>query len=382
MRHAAYFQALAAEAEPQVAMGEDTWLDRLECEHDNLRRAITHCCDSGHVDDALRVCNTLWRYWDARSYAREGADIIRGATEKMTDDIPVKLRLTTLFSGGVLADACGDYSESKRFFERHLALTETLGDAAATAMAGSNLGIIKLRQGEVDEAIPLFEAGARAMREVGNIQAMALGIANIGNAEQMRRNFDVARARYEEAKEALEAIGDRINVAWSLSHLGDLSRAEGKPEDARAFYREGLAIFVSLGHKRGMASIFTDLGELVATHGDLSEARGLLEEALVQVADMGDQRGMLRVFEIMAQVACRLEHDERAVRIAGAVAGLRDGLGAPMSNADRARLQERIAPAMLRLTADDRERVWRDGVMMSIDDMIRYVTRAPTPTAV
>ena len=381
-RHAAFFQTLAAEAEPQVGMGDDAWLDRLECEHDNVRKAIIWLSDHGGVDDALRMCNSLWRYWDARSYAREGADIIRSVTERMTDDVPPKLRLSALFSGGVLADACGDYAESKHFFERHLAITETLGDVAAIAMAGNNLGIIKLRQGEVDEAIPLFEVAARAMREVGNIQAMALGIANIGNAEQMRRNFDVARARYEEAKEAFDAIGDRINVAWSLSHLGDLARAEGAPEEARALYREGLAIFVSLGHKRGMATIFTDLGELVVSHGDLAEARGLLEEALVQVADMGDQRGMLRVFEIMAQVACRQEHDERAIRIAGAVAGLRDGLGAPMSNADRARLQERIASAMQRLGTDDTERVWRDGVLMTIDDVIRYVTRAPTPTAV
>ena len=377
-RHAVYFRALAMEAEPHVQSGDDEWLDRLESDHDNLRAALAHLVERGLIADAIRTGVALWRYWEVRSYGREGVDQLGAALQLATSDLPASLRLTGLFAAGILADSCGDYERGRQYFKQHLALTEQGGDAAATSIARNNLGILMLRQGDVDGAIPLFEAASQAMRDVPNPQAMALGIANIGNAEKMRGNFVSARARYDEARDVFVRIGDRVNVAWSQSHLGDLARDEGNATEAREHYREGLAIFVSLAHKRGMASMLTDLGELVASQGDLLEARGLLEEALINVADLGDQRAMLRVFEVLAGVASAQLQDERAVCIAGAVAGLRDRLGAPLSDTDRNRLQGRVAASVVRLDAATRDRVWRNGLGMPIDEVIRFVT-APGP---
>ena len=372
-RHAAFFSALAREAEPHVMRGDEDWFDRLEAEHDNLRATLDRLTARGEIDDALGMAVALWRFWDARSYAREGLDRLRGLLDAAAG-VPVKLHLAALYAAGVLADTCCEYALGRRLFENHVALTAELGDPRATAVASNNLAILLLRQGDIDGAIPLFEMAVTSVREVGNLQAAGLGTANIGNAERQRRNFAAARARYEEALRIFTEIGDRVNVAWSLSHLGDLARDEGDGAAAEERYRESLAKFATLQHRRGMGVVLTDLGELALAAGNLEEARARLEEALINVAEVGDQRAMIRVFEALAGAAAAGGAAERALRLAGAVAGLRDRLGASLSAAERDRLERRVMPAIERLPADAGESAWREGTAMSMDEVVRYAT--------
>jgi hypothetical protein len=125
-----------------------------------------------------------------------------------------------------------------------------------------------------------------------------------------------------------------------------------------------------------LAAVLIDLGELEAAEGNVLEARTLLEEALVQVAELGDQRAMIRVFEVLAGAAAATGADERAVRLTGAVAGLRDRLGAPLSATERYRLEERVASAISRLGQTSSERVWVQGLGMTIEEVLQYVTTA------
>lgn len=380
--HAGHFRALALEAEPHIARGDDGWLDRIESDHGNVNAALAHLRACGLVADALRIAVALWRYWDVRSYAREGVDQLSATLTLPAGESPTGLRLNALFAAGVLADSCGDYELGRRCFQQHLEMVEQSGEIAAVSIARNNLAILMLRRGDVDGAMPLLEAAAAAMREVRNPQALALTMANIGNAERIRGNFAASRKRYEEAGEIFSRIGDQVNRGWSQSHLGDVARDERNNDEAQRQYHDALATFVAAGHKRGMASVLTDLGELRVSQGELREARGMLEEALVHVADLGDQRSMIHVFEILAEVSSSRGLHEHALRTAGAVAGLRDRLGAPLSDTDRVRLQQRVARSVVALTPEARERAWRTGLSMSIDEVVRFVTTPDTPTTV
>jgi hypothetical protein len=90
------------------------------------------------------------------------------------------------------------------------------------------------------------------------------------------------------------------------------------------------------------------------------------------VAEVGDQRAMIRIFEVLAGAAAAEGAAERAVRLAGAVAGLRDGLGAPLSATERDRLERRVTPAVERLGEAASERAFREGLAMSMEEALRY----------
>src|SRR5690606_13660482 len=65
--HAAYFLALAEEAESNLTGAEPSnWLDRLALEHGNLRGALTWAEDAGDALVAFRLGAALWRFWVVR----------------------------------------------------------------------------------------------------------------------------------------------------------------------------------------------------------------------------------------------------------------------------------------------------------------------------
>jgi predicted ATPase len=71
--HAAFFLALAERAYPEV-LGERQveWLERLEQEYGNLRAAMSWALDADDGATSARIGWTLWYFWWARSYHREG----------------------------------------------------------------------------------------------------------------------------------------------------------------------------------------------------------------------------------------------------------------------------------------------------------------------
>ena len=372
-RHAAYFMRVAEDHEQRVADGNEIALDLLEAEQDNLLASLDHLLSREAAGDALRMSLGLWRFWEARSYAREGLERMRAILDTSGSDLPLKLRLSGLYAAGILADTVGDYALGRRLFEQHLALTEQLGEPRATSVARNNLAVLLVRQGDVDAAIVHFQAAVDALLDI-DPRGAAVGIANIGNAERLRGNFAAARAHYDRAMGAFRDGNDHANVAWTLSHLGDVARDEGDLVQARLRYRESLAGFMELRHGRGTASVLTEIAELTAGQGNFLESRSLLQEALVHAADVGDQRAMVRVFEVLAGVFAAAGRDHEAVRLGGAVAGLRDRLGAPLSEADRDRIERRLAAAVERLGQLPAEQAWCDGLSMSMEEAVRFAT--------
>jgi predicted ATPase len=68
--HAAYYLALAEEAEPMV--GAAAQLARLEAEHDNLRAVLRWAAQSGALEVGLRLAGLVYWFWMQRGHLSEG----------------------------------------------------------------------------------------------------------------------------------------------------------------------------------------------------------------------------------------------------------------------------------------------------------------------
>src|SRR5262249_18815497 len=94
-RHQVYFLALAEEAEPHLRGPEQqTWLQRLEREHDNLRAAM----EEKQANVNLRIGVALWRFWNIRGYYSEGRARLMAALKQAGEGTDAITRANALNS--------------------------------------------------------------------------------------------------------------------------------------------------------------------------------------------------------------------------------------------------------------------------------------------
>ena len=374
-RHAEFFLSMALEIEPHLSEpSPEAWLDRLEIEQDNLGAALRWLTESGETEGGLRLAVALWRFWHMRSYFREGLDRLITLLDLPTSSPTSRVRLKALYAAGVLSDARGDYDSGRRFFEEHLEINRAIGDKWGIANALNNLGIAALRQSDHEAARKLYEESLAFWREIDNPPALALSLNNLGNVAKAQGNFARAQTLYEEGIAIFEEAGDQEGVAQSLSQLGDVARGRGDPETAQAFYQQSLSLLKEVGDKWGAANVLTDLGDLALDQGDPDFAHRLFEESLVLFGELGDRRGLVGSLEGFVGVSALNQQPERALRLAGATEALRETLGAPLTLADRTKLEQRIEPARDAVGQGASSAAWVAGRAMSIEEAITYAT--------
>jgi predicted ATPase len=119
-RHAAYYVVLSEAADLQlIGPQQQTWLARLQREHDNLRAALRWATESGDVTTALRLGGALWRFWWLRGHLHEGLHWLRQALA-MPGDAPIAARARALHAAGKLARERGDPTAAEAYCRESL----------------------------------------------------------------------------------------------------------------------------------------------------------------------------------------------------------------------------------------------------------------------
>jgi len=339
--HAAHFLALAEQAEPELSGPEvGAWLGRLEREHDNLRAALGWAREQEEVETGLRLASALREFWGMRGHLREGWAWVEGLlalesgddlrTEGAAHAVAAEVRARALITGGRLAMWQGDYVVAGNWLEEATALGRAAGDRRTVALALNSLGVLAAQQGDMERAGARWVDSLALMREVGDRRGVATVLHNLGNVAAYQGDLERAAASYAEAVVLARQDGDQQGIALSLSNLGAVARMRGEVTQAEALGREALALFRDLGDFRACAG---GLEELVSTAG---------------VAG----------------------HGERAARLLGAAAALRETLDAPQPALWQAEVEQAVAAARATLGEEAWVAAFTAGRALSLDQAL------------
>jgi predicted ATPase/class 3 adenylate cyclase/Tfp pilus assembly protein PilF len=388
-RHLGFFLDLAEQATLELTgPGQGAWLARLEAEHDNLRAALSSAATLSEDAPALRLAAALAPFWEARGHYSEGRDwlertLARGASEpksaraavltgagsiarmqgdttRATELLEAALALADALGDragagrihvllGHVADRRGDLSGAAERFEAALAVAREIGDRALTASALGNLGIVADLSGDSARATAAYEEALAIFRELGDRRREAAALDNLGVVARGQGQLAKATRRYEEAMAVRRELGDAWGIAATLGNLGVVAHQSGDFTQARVYYEESLAGFRALGDLRGVAGTLGNLGTTARLLGNLPEAAALQQEALAIAQDAGDQVGIATELEGIAAVAVAAGISERAVRLIGAAADLRETTGASIPPDDRPDYERTLAAARAQL---------------------------------
>jgi predicted ATPase/transcriptional regulator with XRE-family HTH domain len=84
-RHAEYFQTVAEAAEREFGTAsQQTWFDRLDADHEDLRAGLRWAIEKRDADLALRLAGALWQFWRSHGDYAEGRMWLRAALALLT----------------------------------------------------------------------------------------------------------------------------------------------------------------------------------------------------------------------------------------------------------------------------------------------------------
>lgn len=352
-RHAEWCTALATQAEPAYT-GPDqaVWLDRMEREHDNVRAALRWLAGRGDVVGEARLLSVVWRFWYYRSHLVEGDRWLGDVLQRLSDDVPPAVRARVLQGAGVIAWNAGDPERSARMTRQSLVLHQQTGDLAGISATTQALGVVDELQGRYDEATRYYRESLRLREKLGDDAGAAITLQNLGNMAREQGRLDEAGDLYERSLAIHKRLGNSRGVALALASLAVVALDRGDYRASADLSARGVAIYQSLGATSLQVTAVNNLGIATMLMGDAARAVEIQLDTLRLAVEFGDRRGIAYGLEgVAAALALLPQHADRAARLFGAAASLREAIAVPLPPADAA-LYERSLAA-LRATLDE-----------------------------
>jgi predicted ATPase/transcriptional regulator with XRE-family HTH domain len=363
--HFDHFASLVETAEPEL-LGRDqaSWMSRLEREHDNIRAALQWSQAGDEGDAGLLMATRLWRFWDAHGHSHEGRTWLDELLSSVQGPTPQR-RAMALCASGHMALRSGQYAHAVARYGESLRLFERAGDRSGQANVLNGLATIAMRQGHVERAVTLFEDCLAIHRAVDNRRAAGTVLDNLALAVKQQGEYGRAMELHQEALIIRRSAGDQLGVVMTLNNLSEVAFLRGEYERADEWLAESIPLCRALGAVRWLSFALTLSGRIASMRGDAVEADARLRESLLLDREIGDPLNTADTMESLAMLACRQERMERAARLLGAAAGVRDSMGIPQPATSRAACETVVAATCRALGPDGFRAAFDAGRRMS-----------------
>jgi predicted ATPase/class 3 adenylate cyclase len=369
-RHAEYFLDLAERAEPALKGADQaSWLQRLEDDHDNLRKSLDWFFDHDEPELAVRFVGTLWIFWYMHGHVTEARRWLRRALDACPDE-PSESRAKVLDGAGYLASEQGDRDEAIGLLEASLSAAKGVGATSAASIAAAHVCGV-LGDSDPRAAVAAGEEAVALAGEAGDDYALAIALNNLGGPTMLLGDNEQATAYFEESLALRRRIGDVSRIALSLCNLAGVALLKGDIARAAALFAEAAEIATAIGDKRHIAYAHSGLAWVAYRERRWEEADAHAGESLRLGRELGMKHVVVEEICCLAGTAAARGDLARAARLA-AVAELHQSLLGPEEAAFAEVSRADIEGAMAACDPETWERAWSAGTAMSLGEAETY----------
>jgi predicted ATPase/class 3 adenylate cyclase len=342
-RHLAAYASLAAEAAEQVrgpVMVD--WLDRLDDELDNLGAALEWGLEAAPWT-AVHMASDLLGYWAVRVMSEDNdarivsaVEIARARVVGHPDADPADQAVT----GRLLGEAARLWGMSGRagigyeWAQDALAAANASGDPVARLYALGGLTITTVFSGRAGpdgtDVRALFMDAADLAEETGQWWMVALS-AGFAGASLGGFDPDAGMVQVQRGVDAAQRSGSPYALAAVSLAQGRMLGRLGRIDDAVASFTVSIERFMELGDDRFVLAARSDMAHALRRGGRLDEALALYRETIGGWVHLGHRGAVANQLENLAYLDTERGDHDRAVRLLGAAAAIRDAAGAQMA---------------------------------------------------
>lgn len=173
---------------------------------------------------------------------------------------------------------------------------------------------------------------------------------------------------FQESLTHFQELGHRWPLVLTLCDQAWLAWRQGHTAQSRELVGQALSRLREMGRPAGTARALAILGYVVRDEGNTTAACEHLRESISILRPRGDRLGIAVCLEGLAAIQAQSHQYERAARLLGAAAALREAIGAPLAPADRPDHERTLAITRAALRQDAFAATWAEGSAMPAED--------------
>jgi CHAT domain-containing protein/tetratricopeptide (TPR) repeat protein len=212
---------------------------------------------------------------------RQEADVsFRGALVFAEKNNQLFLRDRALGSLGLISKLLGHYDESVDWYEKSLALSESLHAQGIEAKTLGNLAWDYYDLGDTDRAADLFSQAEAASERLGVVNDRIIWLTNIGNIKYRQKDYAAAMRNYNVALDVARGIDDKKHVLICLNNLAVMALGMGTLDSADQYSEEAAHVGLAVdGHSEQILWNLTR-ARIAVARGHTSEAESLFLQVI------------------------------------------------------------------------------------------------------
>jgi tetratricopeptide (TPR) repeat protein len=192
----------------------------------------------------------------------------------------------------------------------------------------------------------------------------------MGIVARFQGQYQQARVLHVQALKIRRGLGDKWAIGVSLNNLGNVAIDQGNFEEARLLQEEGLAIRRAVGDRWAIANALNNLGNLAREQGDYKTSVSLYRESMEINKELKAPWAISYLLEDMGSLFSLTGQPELSMHLIGAASRQREMIGAPLSPAEKEKL-ERVIDRVRSAIGDDRQKSnYEQGRNLPIDQVI------------
>jgi hypothetical protein len=246
--------------------------------------------------------------------------------------------------------------------------------AATKAKALCSVGVFAFRQGDDGHALAVLDEGLALARGQQPGWVAGLAVHVLGLIALNRGDLGLAEGYVEESVMRARAAGELGLAASFILELGSIAQGRGDLERAAAYYEEGLALAERAGAALPAGDALGDLADMARRRGDVARAELVGREQLRVLRPLSVRSTVaITGLERLAYTAAAADdavQAERAARLLGAAAVLREQMGDVQRSQRRAQTERAAALAQARLGKDRWAAAFAAGQALSLEEAI------------
>jgi non-specific serine/threonine protein kinase len=356
-RHAWYYLRFVEQTEPRLReLREGQFLDRVQREYANVLAALDWCQAHGYAEVALRLAVGLFWFWNVRGYMAEG----RARLEALLGRFPLAAQsgirvlehARALDALGHIATAQGDLATAEAAERGALAIFEHLDNTPGRLASLDLLSVIALKRDDLAAAMSYQEQRLSTLRQVNETAPdaaihvqLGLTLAHMARLAHERGDDTMADGLFDEALEMVEHIDGTGSVGLVKLGAAEVARNRGDYERAHTLGLAALELLERADERRGSALALALLGYTSTARGDVDAAYEYLARSLRLTNEMNEPTGLAFVLDRFAALASTMRQHERALRLTGAAAALRDQDGIKLHIREQQYIDDQIQPS-------------------------------------